>query len=105
DRFGLLPPPTRTLFAITWLKLLAQRLGVVKIRAGGASRMLEFGERSAVDPLALVSLVEDEPEQFRLEGPYKLRFTWSLDTDAERLPALGTLRGRRGAVEAESEAA
>src|SRR5690606_17469226 len=82
DRFGLLPPPTRTLFAITWLKLLAQRLGVVKIRAGGASGMLEFGERSAVDPLALVSLVEDEPEQFRLEGPYKLRFTWSLDTDA-----------------------
>ncbi|HET7133181.1 MAG TPA: TRCF domain-containing protein, partial [Gammaproteobacteria bacterium] len=34
DRFGLLPPPLKTLFTITSLKLLAQRLGVAKIQAG-----------------------------------------------------------------------
>ena len=34
DRFGLLPAPAKTLFSITSLKLLAQRLGIAKIQAG-----------------------------------------------------------------------
>ena len=42
DRFGLLPPPLKTLFAITWLKLLAQRLGVAKIQAGAEGGSVRF---------------------------------------------------------------
>src|SRR5690606_3491156 len=34
DRFGLLPAPVKTLFAVARLKLAARELGIVKIQAG-----------------------------------------------------------------------
>jgi transcription-repair coupling factor (superfamily II helicase) len=97
DRFGLLPPPVKTLFAITWLKLLAQRLGVAKIQAGAHSGSVRFGERSSVDPHALISLVEDDAESYRLDGPFKLRFSWQADSAEQRIDALETLLLKLGA--------
>lgn len=105
DRFGLLPPPTRTLFEMTWLKLLAQRIGAVKIQAGPAGGTIRFGERAAIDPIALVSLVEDRPEAYRLDGPFKLRFKWDTASEQDRLGALEALLRRLGADEATEEAA
>ena len=60
DRFGLLPAPAKTLFSITSLKLLAQRLGIAKIQAGPQGGTVRFGERSSVDPVVLLALIEDE---------------------------------------------
>ncbi len=105
DRFGLLPQPTHTLFAIARLKLLAQRLGIVKIQAGSNGGLLRFGERAAVSPVALVNLVEDEPGVFRLDGPFKLRFSMELEADEERIRCIEEILGRLGAVDATSEAA
>ena len=105
DRFGLLPAPTRTLFELTRLKLLAQAVGVIKLRVGNAGGTAQFGERAAVDPIVLVNLVEDEPETFRLDGPFKLKFKWSLDTDDERLGAAESLLVRLGARKTNSAAA
>ncbi|MFO7285582.1 MAG: transcription-repair coupling factor [Gammaproteobacteria bacterium] len=85
DRFGLLPPPTKTLFEITWLKLLAQRLGIVKLQAGANGGTLRFAERANVDPAVLVSLVADQPERYKLDGPYKLKFSWPAKSEAERI--------------------
>jgi transcription-repair coupling factor (superfamily II helicase) len=104
DRFGLLPPQTRALFGITWLKLLAQGLGVVKIQAGNDGGTIRFGERANVDPAVLVRLIEEQPELFRLDGPVKLRFTWPPGSKPDRLAALETLLLRLGADPA-SEAA
>ena len=53
DRFGLLPPPLKTLFSITALKLLAPQLGIAKIQAGAEGGSITFAERSRVDPVAL----------------------------------------------------
>jgi transcription-repair coupling factor (superfamily II helicase) len=94
DRFGLLPAPLKTLFSITWLKLLAQRLGVVKIQAGANGGNIRFGERTKADPLVLIGLVEDDAEHFRLDGPFKLKFTWRLDTPEQRIGALEKLLQR-----------
>lgn len=105
NRFGLLPTATRTLFDLTRLKLMAQSLGVKKIRAQNAGGTLEFGEHSAVDPVLLVNLVEDEPESFRLDGPFKLRFKWSLDSDEERPASVSELLTRLGAMNGDSAAA
>ena len=105
DRFGLLPPPTNTLFAITRLKLLAQRLGIDKIQAGSAGGMFRFGERASVSPVALVNLVEDDPGIFRLDGPFKLRFSRQLSADEDRIQCIEEILLRLGAADTASEAA
>jgi transcription-repair coupling factor (superfamily II helicase) len=94
DRFGLLPPPLKTLFAITSLKLLAQQLGIAKIQAGPEGGNVRFAERSKIEPLKLLKLIEGEPKRYRLDGPYKLRFGWQLETAEQRLPAVEKLLRR-----------
>jgi transcription-repair coupling factor (superfamily II helicase) len=102
DRFGLLPPPTKTLFSLTALKLLAGQLGIAKIRAGAEGGSITFAERSRVDPARLLKLIESDPKRHRLDGPYKLRFAWTLDSPDKRIGALEKLLRRLGA---EDEAA
>jgi transcription-repair coupling factor (superfamily II helicase) len=94
DRFGLLPPPLKTLFAITSLKLRAQQLGVAKIQAGASGGNIQFAERSAVDPVALIKLIEGQPDRYRLDGPFKLRFSWEGTAPEQRVAALGRLLAR-----------
>jgi transcription-repair coupling factor (superfamily II helicase) len=94
DRFGLLPPPLKTLFAITWLKLCAQQLGIVKIQAAGEGGNIRFGERSKVDPVKLIALIEKEKARYKLDGPYKLKFTWTLKASEQRIEALERLLQR-----------
>jgi transcription-repair coupling factor (superfamily II helicase) len=91
DRFGPLPDQIRNLFAVTRLKLNAQRLGIAKVQAGSKRGVLVFGDRAAVDPVALVGLVEDEPERFSLDGPYKLRFTLQDTAESDRIAAVERL--------------
>jgi transcription-repair coupling factor (superfamily II helicase) len=105
DRFGLIPPPTKMLFAITWLKLLAERLGIVKIQAGPETGSVTFGPRSSVDPAALVALVEESSGNYRLDGAFKLRFSWKLPTPEQRVERLEKLLLRLGAGEPASAAA
>ncbi|HEX6996421.1 MAG TPA: transcription-repair coupling factor, partial [Gammaproteobacteria bacterium] len=105
DRFGLLPPATKTLFSITWLKLLAQQLGAAKLQAGPTGGTLRFGERANVDPAALIALVEDEPERYRLDGPYTLKFSWRAEAEADRIREAERLLRRLGAGELEAAAA
>ena len=105
DRFGLLPPPTKTLFAITWLKLLAQQLGAAKLQAGPTGGSLRFGERANVDPAVLIALVEDEPERYRLDGPYTLKFSWRAESEADRIREAERLLRKLGAGEIETAAA
>ncbi len=94
DRFGLLPEPTRNLFVITALKLLAERLGIGKIEASAAGGYLKFAAEAKIDTLELVRMVEQEGERFRLDGAFKLRFSWEADADEDRFEALRKLLKR-----------
>jgi transcription-repair coupling factor (superfamily II helicase) len=105
DRFGLLPPPLKTLFAITSLKLLAQRLGVAKIQAAAEGGSVRFAERSKVDPLKLIKLIEGDKARYRLDGPYKLKFSWKLAAAEQRVQALEKLLGRLAPTESAVAAA
>jgi transcription-repair coupling factor (superfamily II helicase) len=105
DRFGMLPPPLKTLFAITELKLLAEQLGLAKIQAGGENGSITFAERSRVDPTRLMKLIESDSKRYRLDGPYKLRFSWVLDSPEKRIAALDKLLRRLGAEDATAVAA
>jgi transcription-repair coupling factor (superfamily II helicase) len=97
DRFGLLPEPTKNLFAVTALKLEAEALGICKIDAGPAGGRVEFGSETKVDPMRLVKMIQTQPRKFKLEGADKLRFLLPSETAAERLQLLhdllATLRG------------
>ena len=97
NRFGLLPAPTRTLFEMARLKLMAQFIGIEKIRAGDAGGVLQFAEDSTIDPMRLVRLVGDSSGAYRMDGPFTLRFTWSPVSDADRATAVGALLARLGA--------
>jgi transcription-repair coupling factor (superfamily II helicase) len=74
DRFGLLPDPTKQLFRVTELKLLAAPLGVRKLEVGPQGGRLIFSAEPSVDPLRIVTLIQEHPEQFQLDGDQKLRF-------------------------------
>lgn len=104
DRFGLLPPPTKTLFEITWLKLLAQRLGAAKLEAGASGGTLRFSDRANVDPNLLVALVAEQSERFKLDGQYKLKFSWPVRSEAERIKQAEKLLLDLGAGELEAAA-
>ena len=84
DRFGLLPGPTRNLFRMASLRILAAGLDILKVEAGERGGHLEFGDDTRVDPLALVNLVQSDPEQYRLTSGNRLRFDRELADHEER---------------------
>jgi transcription-repair coupling factor (superfamily II helicase) len=88
DRFGLLPEPGKLLFATASLQLRARRCGVQALDLGEQGGHIEFREDTAIDPLQLVTLVQEQPQHYRLAGPTRLRIERPLHTAAER-EALG----------------
>jgi len=85
DRFGPLPEAARNLYRIAVLKLRARALGIAKIDAGVQGGYVLFNEGSSVEPQTVIRLVQSQPKVYRLDGPLKLRFTWRVENDAERL--------------------
>jgi transcription-repair coupling factor (superfamily II helicase) len=103
DRFGLLPEPAKTLFALTELKLAAARVGVAKIDAGPGGGRIVFRPDASVDPLSLVRIAQSSPD-FRLDGSGTLRFAAPLDDPDERIAYVAGLL-RRMTLRPESAAA
>ena len=99
NRFGLLAEPTKALFGVTALKLLANRIGVEKLEASAAGGSIRFGRNAGVDPATLIGLVAAEPGSHSLDGPWRLRFKWNPpvapDRRIERLEQLLTRLGAK----------
>ncbi|BCO30434.1 transcription-repair-coupling factor [Thiohalobacter sp. COW1] len=91
DRFGLLPPQVKNLFAITRLKLRALPLGIRKIDAGETAGRFEFTEQPQVDAARIVQLVQTAPANYRLDGVEKLRFTLDMPDAETRLETVARL--------------
>ncbi|MGD8341186.1 MAG: transcription-repair coupling factor [Gammaproteobacteria bacterium] len=100
NRFGPLAEATETLFAVTWIKLLAASLGIDKLRASASGGSIRFGTHASVDPTTLVTLVAESPERYALDGSQGLRFTWKppVEDDA-RIDRLERLLVRLGAAQ------
>ena len=49
-------------------------VGIHKIEAGDKGGSIEFSDNTSVDPLALVKLVQQQPDTFRLANGTRLRF-------------------------------
>ena len=91
DRFGLLPDQVKNLFRITELKLKAIELGLAKIDVAMENGRFEFGPDAKVDPLAIVKMVQNQPQQYKLEGADKLKFTLDMADPEVRFQTVESL--------------
>lgn len=85
DRFGLLPQSVQNLLTITALKLQAQTLGIIKVDIGDTKGKLEFSKTTAVEPIAIVRLVQQQANTYRLDGASTLRVDRQLPEFADRV--------------------
>ncbi|HEX6551028.1 MAG TPA: transcription-repair coupling factor, partial [Gammaproteobacteria bacterium] len=97
DRFGLLPPPAKTLFRIAELKLKAAPLGVRKIEAGPAGGRILFGSTTRVEPITVIRMIQQQPKHYRLDGQDRLRFIQDLPDGEQRITVVENLLNRLGA--------
>lgn len=91
DRFGLLPEPTKNLFQITQLRLVAQSLGLKKIEAGIHGGYLEFKPTATPDPMKFIQLIQKQPAVYQFEGALKFKFRLGLESNSERLTFVNEL--------------
>jgi transcription-repair coupling factor (superfamily II helicase) len=91
DRFGLLPQQVKQLFAVTALRQRAEQIGIRKIDAGGQWGRLEFSDKTVVNPLSLVKLVQSAHTRYKLDGATALKFAINADTAEEKIEAVNKL--------------
>lgn len=77
DRFGLLPPAVKNLFAITELKLTSKPIGIRKIEASAKGGRIEFTEKPNIDPAKLIKLIQIQPDIYKLDSKQRLHFSWN----------------------------
>ncbi|MEM7098282.1 MAG: transcription-repair coupling factor [Pseudomonadota bacterium] len=85
DRFGLLPPPLKRLFAVTELKIKSQSMGILKLDIGEQRGKVEFNPQTQIDPINIIQLVQNEPNTYRMDGATTLRTTANLLSFEERV--------------------
>ncbi len=94
DRFGLLPRPLQLLFKLTRLKLLAAPLGIRKIDVNVSSGRIEFGSHTEVDPLSVITLVQEQPRRFKLGGAHQLQFSHECQDADAKLELVSDILGK-----------
>lgn len=73
DRFGLLPETAKNLFLVTEIKLRAQQLGIHKIITNKNIVTIQFNKNPNIDPLKIIHLIQKNPQQYKMDGPHKLK--------------------------------
>ncbi len=85
DRFGLLPPAARNLFAQAQIRQRADKLGLKRVDLGPQGGTLEFSPSTRVNPAYLIQLLQQQPNCFKMDGPDRLRFNFPSETSEQRL--------------------
>lgn len=85
DRFGLLPPPTKHLFRVAELRQKARAMGVSRIDFGATGGHLEFTEATTANPAALLEMLQQNPFDYKMQGPNKLRLLFDEASVEERI--------------------
>ncbi|WP_292771257.1 transcription-repair coupling factor, partial [Methylophaga sp. UBA5113] len=91
DRFGLLPEPVQTLFAVHELRLKAKTIGIRKIDVYDQGGRLLFDKEPQVEPMTIIQLIQKQPSRFKLDGQDKLRFTDNMPDAESRILAIDSL--------------
>ena len=93
DRFGLLPDATKNLFRLTELRFKAEALGISKIDAGPKGGKMVFSSDTTVDTFKIVTMMQSQPQKYRLQGGNQLQFTLDMNKTERRFQAVDALLG------------
>lgn len=85
DRYGLLPDSVKFLFAATSLKLKAKSLGIKRIELHEKGGFIEFNPNHAISIDYLISLIQNNPKQYRLDGENRLKLIGSFPERMSRI--------------------
>ncbi len=91
DRFGLLPGAAKHLIQITQLKIKATAIGIKKIDLGSQGGRVHFNAEPNIDLMCIITLVQNQPLTYRLDGPDKLRIQKSLPDPQDRFQLIEQL--------------
>jgi transcription-repair coupling factor (superfamily II helicase) len=79
---------------IAAIKQLAAGLGIEKIDAADKGGYVVFGAHSRIDPVALVQLVQNGTQAYKLQGSHRLQFRGNYEVLAQRFEAVENLLER-----------
>jgi len=85
DRFGILPDPTKQLFATAEIKLEATPLGIRKLELGPNGGRIHFNAQPVIDPMSVIRMIQSQPKIYAMEGGDKLRIKLDLPDAASRV--------------------
>ncbi|WP_299789664.1 transcription-repair coupling factor [uncultured Shewanella sp.] len=94
DRFGLLPDATKNLMELTLYKHQATALGIKKLEMHAKGGSLEFNDDHKVDPGFIIGLLQSQPQNYRMDGPSKLKFLIPAESHSDRLALVKLLLGQ-----------
>lgn len=84
DRFGPIPDETKQLLDIAAVKAECKALGISKLDAGPKGAVFAFREKSPLEPAELVKFVQRQPNKFKLRPDFKLVYSGSWTSVAQR---------------------
>ena len=84
DRFGLLPPEAKQLFASAELRLRARTLGIRRLEIGPAGGRVEFLSHPDIDIGELLRMIQKEAHTFDLPAKDRLRIKGEFDSPEQR---------------------
>ncbi len=88
DRFGLLPPQTKNLFASTSVKILVEPLNLLKIDAHETQIRIQFGSTPDINPVKLIKLIQQHPKNYQLKGQTELKYFDTMPETTQRIQAI-----------------
>ncbi len=91
DRFGLLPPQTKHMFQVAELRQKARAIGVSRIDFGETGGHIEFAQDTRANPAALLEMIQQQPFDYKLQGPHKLRIMFDEESVEERIRISGEI--------------
>jgi len=91
DRFGLLTDQIKNLFAVTSLKLMATKLGILEVNFSEDSGRVVFEDTPPIDPMQIINLIQTKPNQYKLDGNNKIRLLKEIESPMQRMDYLREL--------------
>lgn len=91
DRFGLLPDASKNLIHIAKLRLKAQAIGIARIDLGPEGGTVEFSDDTKVNPMYIISLMQQQPKIYKMEGANKLKFKLKSEDSKSRLQLVSSM--------------
>lgn len=91
DRFGLLPEAAKNLMHINKLRLRAQAVGISRIDAGPDGGVIEFSNKTKVDPMFIIGLIKQQPRIYQMVGANKLKFKIETNNNQARFTLINNM--------------